>query len=83
MNKQIKKWLQYIQFKYIVSPTDYFEFPRSRFDHINIDLVGLLLLTFNGYIRCLTCSGKYSRQVEPSSISDIRAETVAKLFYNG
>jgi len=52
--------------------------PDTRFDHIHLDLIGLLPPS-HGY--CLTLINRFSRWSEAVSLTEITADTVAKSFF--
>lgn len=58
-----------------------FDLPKSRFRHVHIDLV-VPLSTSNGNRYLLTMVDRYSRWPEAVPLTDMLAETVAKVFCN-
>lgn len=58
---------------------DSFPTPESRFDHVNIDIVGPLNPS-NGYRYLLTCIDRFSRWTEAFPMIDQTASTIAKIF---
>lgn len=58
-----------------------FPVPDSRFEHVNIDIVGPFPRS-SGYNYCLTMVDRYSRWLEAIPIEDMTAETVARAFFN-
>lgn len=58
---------------------DSFPTPESRFDHVNIDIVGPLNPS-NGYRYLLTCIDRFSRWTEAFPMVDQTATTIAKIF---
>lgn len=65
--------------RHTMSPICRFELPKSRFQHIHMDLVGPLPPS-NGYRYLLTMVDRYTRWPEAVPIPDMKAETVARAF---
>ena len=59
-----------------------FDEPTERFDHIHIDIGGLLPYA-DGFKYLLTCVDRFTRWPEAIRLVDIRAETVADAFFSG
>ena len=59
-----------------------FDEPTERFDHVHIDIVGPLPYA-DGLRYLLTCVNRFTRWPEAILLVDIRAETVADVFFRG
>ena len=59
-----------------------FDEPTERFDHVHIDIVGLLSYA-DGFRYLLTCEDRFTRWPEAIPLVDIRADTVADAFFSG
>ncbi|XP_023239035.1 uncharacterized protein LOC111637698, partial [Centruroides sculpturatus] len=57
-----------------------FLIPSSRFEHVHIDIVGPLP-PLQGFRYIVTCIDRYSRWLECIPVTDISAESMAKVFY--
>lgn len=64
------------------SPTQHFELPHARFQQVHIYLIGPSPPS-KGNMYCLTCIDRYTSWPEVFSIPDIKADTVAEIFFNG
>mgnify|MGYP004574657049 CR=1 FL=1 len=66
---------------YTKSPIQPIEIPKSRFEHIHMDIVGPLPVSNNcKYI--LTIIDRYSRWPEAYAIKDISTNTIVQTFFN-
>lgn len=68
--------------RHVISPTGSYPLPRSRFSHVNIDIVGPLPSSA-GFSYCLTCVDRFSRWPEVYPMVDQTAKTVATTFFSG
>lgn len=68
--------------RHVSSPLGNFAVPNERFTHINIDIIGPLHPSL-GFTYCVTCIDRFTRWPEAFPVPDIRAETIARAFYNG
>jgi len=64
------------------SPLQHFELPHTRFQQVHIDLIGPLPPS-KGNVYCLTCIDRYTSWPEVFPIPDMKADTVAEVFFNG
>lgn len=64
------------------TPTGTFVMPDARFDHVHIDLLGLIP-PCKAYLYLLTCVDWFTRWPKAFSLPDITASTVAQTFVSG
>lgn len=68
--------------RYTKSPLQHFELSHTRFQQVHIDLIGPLPPS-KGNVYCLTCIDRYTSWPEVFPIPDMRADTVAEVFFSG
>ena len=89
MSKDTKQWTRTCEncqtskiSRYVKNKPDHFQAPESRFDHVHIDVVGLLPI-INGYKYILTIIDRFSRWPEAFPMKDSTASVIADKFYSG
>ena len=65
--------------RHTITPFSTFATPDAQFDHIHLDIVGLLPPS-NGFTYLLTCVECFTHWLGAILIADITAETVANAF---
>ena len=68
--------------QHTVTPLGSFSVPDAHFDHVHLNLMGLLPKC-KGYSYLLTCVDCFTRWPEAFSLPDITASTVANAFVSG
>lgn len=86
MNRDIGQWTKTCQIcqrnkvtRHSKSEIGSFPLPRTRFQHIHLDIVGPLPVS-NGYSFILTLIDRYSRWPEAIPMKEVSAQAVAKTF---
>lgn len=87
INKDVRTWTRECipcqrskVHRHVHAPLGEFQLASSRFEHINVDIVGPL--PFNkGYRYLMTCIDRFSRWPEAYPLEDITADTVSKVIF--
>ena len=89
INSDVRKWAQSCLqcqrpkvHQHTISPMSTFANPDACFDHVYVDLVGLLLLS-QGCRYLLTCVDRFTRWPEAIPLLDSTTETAAHVFLSG